>query len=195
MVECPTRADTGAGRLDKNTWAQIEAWPPTLREFHIDVFESAIHHSWVLQHLGSIHYLPFVQLQVFAVRRLVHPVASLPFPPVGVAVPTVQKGYEPSMIPVELLEAIVDGETELRLRILRLDWWELGPNELDGLVKTCSALKALNVAISFPLVKMVCTDNGDDVADEISGHNDADYICWIRQSGTTGDRQSSQVQP
>lgn len=81
----------------------------------------------------------------------------------GVAVPAVQKGYEIGPIPIGLLQAIVEGEPKIdkynpdpnvRMRILCLDWWEIGPNELDGLVKNLSALSFLQVAISFPLVKM-----------------------------------------
>lgn len=154
---------TVPGRLDKNTWAQIDAWPKTLRSFTIEIDESAGHHSWVLDHLASIDHIPFAQLQEFRVGRLVHPIARLPFPPVGVAIPSIQKGYELSPVPMCLLQAIVEGEPNsdlynfkpnAKMRILCLDWWEIGPNELDGLVKSLPSLRFLQVAISFPLVKM-----------------------------------------
>lgn len=41
------------------------------------------------------------------------------------------------------------------MRVLCLDWWEMGPNELDGLVKGCTGLAKLRVGITFPIVKLV----------------------------------------
>ena len=142
------------GRLDKTTWSQIDTWPVNLRSFTIEIDELAPHHSWVLHHLASIHHLPFSQFDTFQVKRLVHPTALLPFPPVNASVPKVQKGHEPEAVPPLLLEAIVDGE-EMKMRVLCLDWWEMGPNELDGLVKGCTGLLKLRVGITFPIVKLV----------------------------------------
>lgn len=133
----------------------IDSWPATLQRFEIEIDESAGHHSWVLHHLASIHHLPFRQFKTFAVRRLVHPVARLPFPPASIPMPVIQKGYEPCAIPVDLLEAVIEGDSDVRMRNLCLDWWEIGSNELDSLVKACSGLQTLQVAISFPLIKMV----------------------------------------
>ena len=48
----------------------------------------------------------------------------------------------------------MDGE-EMKMRVLCLDWWEMGPNELDGLVKGCTGLAKLRVGITFPIVKLV----------------------------------------
>lgn len=142
------------GRLDKNTWSQIDTWPTTLRSFIIEIDESAPHHSWVLHHLASIHHLPFAQFHTFRVKRLVHPTALLPYPPVNASVPKIQKGHQAEAVPPLLLEAIVDGE-EIKIRDLCLDWWEMGPNELDGLVKGCAGLTRLQVGITFPVVKLV----------------------------------------
>jgi hypothetical protein len=142
------------GRLDKTTWSQIDIWPTNLKSFTIEIDESAPHHSWVLHHLASIHHLPFSQFDTFQVKRLVHRTALLPFPPVNASVPKIQKGHEPEAVPPLLLEAIVDGE-ELKMRVLCLDWWEMGPNELDGLVKGCTGLAKLRVGITFPIVKLV----------------------------------------
>lgn len=38
-----------SGRLDKNTWAQLEFWPATFRSLTIEIRESSSHHSWVSQ--------------------------------------------------------------------------------------------------------------------------------------------------
>lgn len=143
------------GRLDKTTWSQIDTWPSNLRSFTIEIDESAPHHSWVLHHLSSIHHLPFSQFDTFRVKRLVHPIALLPFPPVNASVPKIQKGHEAEAVPQALLDAIIDGE-EIKMRDLCLDWWEMGPNELDGLVKGCTGLARLRVGITFPVVKLVC---------------------------------------
>jgi len=145
------------GRLDKTTWSQIDTWPPNLRSFTIEIDESAPHHSWVLHHLASIHHLPFSQFDSFQVKRLVHPTALLPFPPVNASVPKIQRGHEPEAVPPALLVAILDGE-EMKMRVLCLDWWEMGPNELDGLVKGCTGLAKLRVGITFPIVKLVSHD-------------------------------------
>jgi hypothetical protein len=142
------------GRLDKTTWSQIDTWPTNLRSFTIEIDESAPHHSWVLHHLASIHHLPFSQFDTFQVKRLVHPTALLPFPPVNASVPKIQRGHEPEAVPPQLLEAILGGE-EMKMRVLCLDWWEMGPNELDGLVKGCTGLSKLRVGITFPIVKLV----------------------------------------
>jgi hypothetical protein len=85
----------------------------------------------------------------------VHPNALLPFPTVTIIVPGVQKGHELEAVPPALLEAIMDGEEGCKMRNMCLDWWEMGPNELDALVKTCTGLKKLQVGISFALVKLV----------------------------------------
>jgi hypothetical protein len=45
------------------------------------------------------------------------------------------------------------------MRDLCLDWWEMGPNELDGLVKACTSLSRLQVGVSFPIVKLVGTSH------------------------------------
>jgi hypothetical protein len=89
------------------------------------------------------------------VKRIIHPKALLPFPTVTIAVPGVQKGHELEAIPPMLLGAIMDGEDGVKMRDLCLDWWEIGPNELDALVKACTGLKKLQVGISFALVKLV----------------------------------------
>jgi hypothetical protein len=73
---------------------------------------------------------------------------------VNASVPKIQKGHEPEAVPPLLLEAIVEGE-EMKMRVLCLDWWEMGPNELDGLVKGCTGLAKLRVGITFPIVKLV----------------------------------------
>jgi hypothetical protein len=151
---CFYRNGLTKGRLDKTTWSQIDTWPTNLKSFTIEIDESAPHHSWVLHHLASIHHLPFSQFDTFQVKRLVHPTALLPFPPVNASVPKIQKGHEPEAVPPLLLEAIVDGE-EMKMRVLCLDWWEMGPNELDGLVKGCTGLAKLRVGITFPIVKLV----------------------------------------
>jgi hypothetical protein len=144
-----------AGRLDKTTWTQIDTWPTTLRSIIIEIDESAPHHSWVLHHLASIHHIPFAQLDTFRVKRLVHPSALLPYPPVNASVPKIQKGHDSEAISPALLEAIMEGEGEIRMRDLCLDWWEMGPNELDALVKGCTGLARIQVGITFALVKLV----------------------------------------
>jgi hypothetical protein len=118
---CFHRNGLTKGRLDKTTWSQIETWPRNLKSFTIEIDESAPHHSWVLHHLASIHHLPFSQIDTFQVKRLVHPTALLPFPPVNASVPKIQKGHEPEAVPPPLLEAIVDGE-EMKMRVSWMDW-------------------------------------------------------------------------
>jgi hypothetical protein len=49
----------------------------------------------------------------------------------------------------------MEGEGEIRMRDLCLDWWEMGPNELDALVKGCTGLARIQVGITFALVKLV----------------------------------------
>lgn len=149
---------TRIGRLDKNTWAQIDAWPSTLTSFEIEIEESTAHHSWVLHHLASISQVPFHQLKIFAVRRVIHPIALLPFPPISVTTPKIQKGHELRCIPQELLDATNNKEQVRKMQNLCLDWWEMGPNALDGLVKACTGLRKLQVAISFPLIKLVSSN-------------------------------------
>jgi hypothetical protein len=70
-------------------------------------------------------------------------------------VPKIQRGHEPEAISPLLLEAIATGEGGVKMRDLCLDWWEMGPNELDGLVKSCTGLARLQVGVTFALVKLV----------------------------------------
>jgi hypothetical protein len=178
------------GRLEKTTWSQIDIWPTTLRSFTIEIDESAPHHSWILHHLSSLHDLPFAQFDTFRVKRLVHPTALLPFPPVNASVPKIQKGHEPEAVPQGLLDAIMVGE-EIKMRDLCLDWWEMGPNELDGLVKACSCLAKLRVGITFPIVKLVRNTTWTELT---ADHNDAADLCVRLRDGRNGVHQSTPIQ-
>ena len=87
---------------------------------------------------------------------MVHPVALLPFPPASTAIPF--NRYEFQHIPSDLLEALMDGGSQLEH--LCLDWWEMSGNELDGLVKACPMLRKLQIAVEFPMVKLVRFSSG-----------------------------------
>lgn len=106
---------------------------------------------WALHHLESLHFVPIHQLTALSIRRIVHPAALLPFPPPSITVPPNQ--YEFHHIPEDLLEALTENGS--RLEYLCLDWWEMSGNQLDGVVKACPALRSLQVAVEFPLVKLV----------------------------------------
>jgi len=109
--------------------------------------------SWALQHLSTIHYVPLGQLQCFAVRRIVHPVALLPFPPVDVAIPPVQTGLKAEPISLELLESLVAGGNILHE--LCLDWWEIDTVALEALLRTTGDLRKLQVAVRAPMAHLV----------------------------------------
>ncbi|KAL7424766.1 hypothetical protein Q5752_000450 [Cryptotrichosporon argae] len=135
------------GRLDKNTWRMIEAYPDTLETFEIDISDSGTgtKHSWALQHLASVHHLPICQLKRLAIRRVVHPLGLLPFPPHGVLVPQPPSTHVLTPFPADLLGALLTHGQQLEH--LCVDWWQMTGDELELLLGACRKLTKLEVAL------------------------------------------------
>jgi hypothetical protein len=89
------------------------------------------------------------------VRRIVHPIATLPYPPRTVAVPPRLATHIPGEIPDDLLEALCDDGSELEE--LCLDWWEFTPTQLEQLVTHCTGLRKLQIAVKASLMDIVST--------------------------------------
>lgn len=149
----PCRTVLTAGRLDKNTWGMIDTWPTSLNSLEIELTETGTHHSWVLKHLFSIAEVPICQLKRFAVRRLLHPVANLPFPPPHVLVPPQLASHKTEPIPSELLD-LIRSEGDL-LEDLCLDWWEISGLALEAILLTCPRLRKLQVAVKATVLEIV----------------------------------------
>ncbi|WOO78085.1 uncharacterized protein LOC62_01G001638 [Vanrija pseudolonga] len=147
------KLDDVEGRLDKNTWAQIESWPAGFKNLEIAIAESGAHHSWVLKHLASLHHVPMAQLTRFAVVRVIHPVAELPWPPLTIVVPPTQPGHQSEAIPRELLQVVT---TQGRhLQDLCLDWWELELSDLEAILYACPKMRKLQVAVKSSVLDIV----------------------------------------
>ncbi|KAK4687179.1 hypothetical protein P7C73_g2936, partial [Tremellales sp. Uapishka_1] len=144
------------GRLDKNTW-QVVTLPASLRKLEIDIAEAGEHRSWVLNHLLSIHLLDIKQLSLFSVRRIIHPIALLPFPPENIRGPRIQPTHEPQLIPQEVLGSVL--ENGANLESLCLDWWELELEDLERLLKAVPRIKILRLALRVSMLKVVSMIN------------------------------------
>lgn len=146
-----------SGRLDKNTWGMIDSWPTTFNSLEIDIAETGSHHSWVLKHLSSIAEVPFHQLKRFAVRRLIHPVATLPFPPTHVLVPQQLASHKTGPIPCDLLDVIrTEGDF---LEDLCLDWWEISGLAMEAILLACPRLRKLQVDVKATVLDIVSYDS------------------------------------
>jgi hypothetical protein len=80
----------------------------------------------------------------------------------------------------------------MKMRDLCLDWWEMGPNELDGLVKACSGLARLRVGITFPVVKLVRPNLHLKL---MIGHDDATDFRVRLRNGRNDIYKSTTIQP
>ncbi len=140
------------GRLDKNTWGQIETWPSTLNSLEVEIYENGARHSWVLNYLSSIADIPIAQLKRFVVRRVVHPIATLPFP-LGVIVPQPDGTHKKDTIPSDLLE-LVRNEGDL-LEDLCLDWWDISGPALEAILLSCPRLRKLQVSVRATVLEIV----------------------------------------
>ncbi|GMK57160.1 hypothetical protein CspeluHIS016_0310000 [Cutaneotrichosporon spelunceum] len=141
------------GRLDKNTWARIESWPATLNSLELDLPEHGSRHSWVMNHLSSIAEVPLGQLRRFIVRRVVHPIATLPFPPMGVIVPQPDATHNKGPIPSGLLN-LVRNEGGL-LEDLCLDWWDVSGPALEAILLACPRLRKLQVSVRATILDII----------------------------------------
>lgn len=110
-----------------------------------------------MHHLHSIHHAPFHQLTEFSIRRLVHPIHTVPFPGPAGALPTISPYREAQRISPELLDAIV--EHGRRLKTLCLDWWLIGPEDLPALLLALPQVSVLQLGIAMPFIKLVREDS------------------------------------
>ncbi|KAL1408027.1 hypothetical protein Q8F55_004824 [Vanrija albida] len=123
------------------------------KNLEIAIAESGSHHSWVLKHLASLHHVPMAQLTRFAVVRLIHPVATLPWPPLNIVVPPMLPGHQSEAIPTELLQVVTTHGRHLE--DLCLDWWELTLVNLEALLYACPKLRKIQVAVKASVLDIV----------------------------------------
>ncbi|WVF70312.1 hypothetical protein IAT40_005101 [Kwoniella sp. CBS 6097] len=141
------------GHLSKNTWSLIEDWPSRFSSLEIVIKDYTKHKSWALDHLTSIHDVPFHQLRHFAVRRSVHPVNLLLYPPSGaINVPTTG-GMELKPLSETLIETILEKGSQLES--LCLDWWEVTGQALLAVLSAHSGLDTVQVAVSAAIASIV----------------------------------------
>lgn len=93
------------------------------------------------------------QLTRFAVVRLIHPVAAVPWPPLTIVVPPTQPGHQSEAIPPELLEAVT--KQGRHLEDLCLDWWELKLSDLEAILYACPKMRKLQVAVKSSVLEIV----------------------------------------
>ncbi|WVQ97594.1 hypothetical protein IAU59_004708 [Kwoniella sp. CBS 9459] len=141
------------GHLSKNTWSMIEDWPSRFSSLEIVIKDYIKHKSWALDHLASLHEVPFHQLQHFAVRRSVHPVNLLPYPPASAISASSTCGMELKAIPEPLFETVIANGNQLES--LCLDWWDVSGQGLLAILSTHPNLKTVEMAVSAPLTSIV----------------------------------------
>lgn len=107
----------------------------------------------MLKHLDSIDAIPVAQLTRFHVRRIVHPVATLPWAPSNVVRPVPSPSHALSKVPPSFLSLITD-EGSL-LEDLCIDWWELEQSDLEAILTNCPRLRSLQVAVSTSILDIV----------------------------------------
>lgn len=109
----------------------------------------------MLKHLSSIHVVPFKQLERFAVRRVPHPMATLPFPPSNIAVPATLPTHTTELIPYDLVYMI--SKNGGRIKHLALDWWQLTDPNLEELLAGCPNLRTLRISVKSTPLDIVST--------------------------------------
>ncbi|WVW82451.1 hypothetical protein I302_104461 [Kwoniella bestiolae CBS 10118] len=142
------------GHLSKDTWSMIQDWPATFVSLEIVIPEYSKRFSWILDHLDSIHHVPIAQLRHFAIRRNIHPINLLPFPPADApTIATCRSDMALQPIPSVLVQAIIDNGHQLER--LSLDWWEVDQEGFAAIMKNCTTLKTLEVALSAPISQVL----------------------------------------
>ncbi|WWC58627.1 uncharacterized protein I303_101171 [Kwoniella dejecticola CBS 10117] len=153
-----TGAKTVARHLSKETWSSIGEWPQSFRSMEIVIPEGTKRFSWVLDHLDSIHCLPFAQMQHFSLRRITHPVHLLPFPPANApSMPVIPTDMTFRPIPDDLLQAIIENGS--RLQNLCLTWWEMSQDNYLAILTNCKQLRKLEVALAGPVASAINIPN------------------------------------
>lgn len=93
------------------------------------------------------------QLRTFVIRRILQPLALLPFPPSNIIVPAVQAGYMQELMPIDMMRSLI--ERGQHLEELCLDWWAIGPAELELLLKAIPNIRKLEVAVKASMLSIV----------------------------------------
>lgn len=93
------------------------------------------------------------QLTRFHIRRVVHPIATLPWPPANVVQPVPLPTHTLGMIPASFLSLITD-EGSL-LEDLCIDWWEITQSDLEAILTNCPRLRCLQVAASTSILEII----------------------------------------
>nr|XP_018267193.1 uncharacterized protein I303_01178 [Kwoniella dejecticola CBS 10117]OBR89351.1 hypothetical protein I303_01178 [Kwoniella dejecticola CBS 10117] len=152
------KLDSVDGHLSKETWSSIGEWPQSFRSMEIVIPEGTKRFSWVLDHLDSIHCLPFAQMQHFSLRRITHPVHLLPFPPANApSMPVIPTDMTFRPIPDDLLQAIIENGS--RLQNLCLTWWEMSQDNYLAILTNCKQLRKLEVALAGPVASAINIPN------------------------------------
>lgn len=93
------------------------------------------------------------QLTRFHVRRVVHPVATLPWPPANVVQPVPLPTHSLGQIPAAVLSLLTeDGSL---LEDLCIDWWEISQSELEAILTSCPRLRSLQIAASTSILEIL----------------------------------------
>ncbi|KIM26956.1 hypothetical protein M408DRAFT_175571 [Serendipita vermifera MAFF 305830] len=115
------------GRLSKALWEKVDDFPSHLKRFKISISEATLHHSWAIDHLSSLQFLPLSALTHLSIARIsnpfqlhVHEVASL------------------KPIPAEFVQALRAAKS---LRHLTCDWWSWMAEELKVPMENCPDLQ------------------------------------------------------
>ncbi|WWC86398.1 uncharacterized protein L201_001274 [Kwoniella dendrophila CBS 6074] len=153
-AECLNTIITGCVSLQSlklngvdDTWSIIKEWPQSFVSLEIVIPEFSKRFSWILDHLDSIHCLPFTQLQHFAVRREIHSVHLLLSPPPNTTVLSpCRSDMALRAIPSQLLQVIKDNGQNLRS--LCLDCWEIDQQDLVAILAKNINLRTLEVSYS-----------------------------------------------
>jgi hypothetical protein len=128
--------DNELGRLSRSLWTKLAAFPPALRTFQILISESGPHHSWMKDHLQSLHALPFESLRGLSVVRR----EPLPRLQNGVPIFDVMTDDVVTLKPVpkEFLERMKDAKL---LTCFECDWWSWSIPDLKVVLESCPSLE------------------------------------------------------
>ena len=132
--------------MSRSLWTKLDAFPPGLKNFRIVISETGPHHSWMKDHLKSLHALPFESLRGLSVVRREPPPRLQNGVPGYAFITDDVVALKP--VPKEFLDKMKDAKA---LTWLECDWWSWDIPDLKLVLENCPNLE-VRCALMHPYV-------------------------------------------
>jgi hypothetical protein len=141
------------GRFSKSCWTKLTPLPSQLTTLALYYAEPSPHKSWTLDHLLSLpSALSTSSLTTVIVSRKPDPGALIPSRHHHSRFP-VDQVMVPKPVGDELVEALLERGDEWR--VLELDLWKMGSDELKKIMEGCAGLIKMKILFDAPFRGLV----------------------------------------